>query len=179
MQISAVHLVGLLGTPKVDEENDDLQHGNVVDIHARETHARRWSVVEPVPARCVELFEIVWFGPGQSEPDIVEQEDHLHGAVRDHDGQYHHVQLPCPRGAGLVATVASAQQILTRTLINLPVSYPVKNFWGERIRHLTHNHQGYFETHLRSMPPPLQTGGMAERKRPGRSSQSQRQPGSQ
>lgn len=117
--------MSLLGAAEVDEEDDDFQHGDVIDVHAREADARRRGVVEPVPTRRVELPKIVGLGPGQPEPDVIEQEDHLHGKVWHHDGQRHQVQLSLgPGSAGLVATVASAQQCLAGNCIDFPVAYP-------------------------------------------------------
>lgn len=101
--------MGVFGASKVDEEDDDLQYGDVIDVHAREADTCGWSVVELVPSMRVELSKIVRLGPGQSEPDIVEQEYHLHRAVRNHDSQRHQVELSSrPRGAGLVVTIPGA-----------------------------------------------------------------------
>lgn len=33
-QAAAIHLMGILGVPKKDEEDNDFQKGNVVDVHA-------------------------------------------------------------------------------------------------------------------------------------------------
>lgn len=54
----------------------------------------------------------------------------MHGAVRHHDGQRHQVQLPLrPSGAGLVATIASAQQCLAGDRVDFPIACPGEAYW--------------------------------------------------
>lgn len=61
--IPTIHFFGFLGASKIDEENNDFEHSNIVDVHAGETDHRRWSVVESIPPCRVELSEIVCLVP--------------------------------------------------------------------------------------------------------------------
>lgn len=104
-EVPPVHIVRVLSSPEVQEEDDYLDHGDVVLVHGCEECVCRREIVNGVPVRSVDLGEVVLLGPWHALGDVVPQIDELKRHVWGNDRQGHEVELSfgsCAAGLGAV-----------------------------------------------------------------------------